>query len=120
MSIIEILTAFLCAALSGMGVGGGGLLLIYIAMFTDTPQKEAQLYNLIFFMCASASALLLHVKKRRLDIRVISLLALSGVSGAIVGSVILRGLGNGAAGTILGGFLFLSGAASFFSREKQK
>ena len=82
MGVIEILTAFLCAALSGMGVGGGGLLLIYIAMFTDTPQKEAQLYNLIFFMCASASALLLHVKKRRLDLRVISLLALSGVPGA--------------------------------------
>ena len=49
---------FLLAALSGMGVGGGGLFVIYLSLFTDTPQLVAQGMNLLFFLFFSQNSTL--------------------------------------------------------------
>ena len=117
---MELLIAFLCAALSGMGVGGGGLLLIYLTMFASMETRQAQLYNLIFFMCASASSLLLHVQKRKMDIFATALLALTGAAGAAAGSVLSRTAGDDIVGYALGGFLFVSGAVTLFSKKEKK
>ena len=48
--LFTILITFLLAALSGMGVGGGGLFVIYLSLFTNTPQLTAQGMNLLFFL----------------------------------------------------------------------
>lgn len=117
----EALIALLCAALSGMGVGGGGLLLIYLTLFTDMAQRQAQLYNLLFFLAASAFSLAVHAGKRRISIRVVLLLTLGGVPGAVAGSFFSRFAGDAALGYVLGAFLFLSGAVSLlgtFGKEK--
>ena len=50
---IHIPAAFLLSALSGMGVGGGGLFVIYLAFATDMPQLSAQGANLLFFLCSA-------------------------------------------------------------------
>ena len=39
---ISSIAALIISALSGMGVGGGGLFVIYLALLTDTPQLAAQ------------------------------------------------------------------------------
>ena len=119
-AVFELLIAFLCAALSGMGVGGGGLLLIYLTMFGSMERRQAQLYNLIFFLCASAASLILHIRKRKIDIPVTVLLALTGVPGAVAGSIISRTAGDDIVGYALGGFLFVSGAITLFSKNEEK
>ena len=116
--IIEIAVAFLCAALSGMGVGGGGLLLIYLTLAENMAQREAQLYNLIFFLAASASSLLLHTYRRCISLPVVLWLSLGGVSGAVIGSVLSGILGEAALGCVLGAFLALTGAISLFRRKR--
>ena len=114
--LIEIAAAFLCAALSGMGVGGGGLLLIYLTLIEDMAQRQAQLYNLIFFLAASASSLILHTYRRCIRLPVVLWLALGGVAGAVIGSILSGVLGETVLGCILGAFLTLTGAVSLFSR----
>ena len=44
--IFSMIAAFGIAVLSGMGVGGGGLFVLYLAFFTDLPQAVAQGNNL--------------------------------------------------------------------------
>lgn len=117
--MIELLIAFLCAALSGMGVGGGGLLLIYLTLFCDMAQRQAQLYNLVFFLAASASSLVLHTYRRRIRPGVVFWISLGGVPGAVAGSLISRAAGDSALGYILGAFLFISGAISFFGSGRR-
>ena len=120
-ALVRAVLAFLCAALSGMGVGGGGLLLIYLTLFEDTAQREAQLYNLIFFLAASASSLILHTYRRNIRLPVVFWLSFGGVPGAIIGSLLSGAVGDSALGITLGAFLAVSGAVSLLRRgEREK
>ena len=59
--------ALILAALSGMGVGGGGLFALYLKLFTDYPQIKVQALNLLFFMCACVAALCVHLQREVAD-----------------------------------------------------
>lgn len=48
--------------LSGFGVGGGSLLLIYMSAFAGLPQAQAQGINLLYFLPTAALALPSHFK----------------------------------------------------------
>ena len=84
--IFDILISFVLAALSGLGVGGGGLFVIFLALFTDTPQLIAQGMNLLFFLFSASSSLTVHLTHRKIYPTLIAVLALSGAIGAILGS----------------------------------
>ena len=47
--MLDFLAAFLTAALSATGVGGGGLLILYLRLVRNIPQVTSQGINLIFF-----------------------------------------------------------------------
>ena len=84
--MLSLLLPFAVAVLSGLGVGGGGLFVIYLALFTDTPQLLAQGMNLLFFLFSSSASLTVHVTRRRLYPMLILLLVVSGLGGALLGS----------------------------------
>ena len=48
--------------LSGFGVGGGTLLLIYMTVWSGVPQTTAQGINLLYFLPTATMALPSHVK----------------------------------------------------------
>ena len=50
MRMFDIIISFICALLAGMGVGGGGILIIYLTLFKNLPQATAQGINLLFFV----------------------------------------------------------------------
>ena len=51
---MNAVTSFLIAVLSGLGVGSGGLLVIYLTLVEKVPQLTAQGTNLIFFILIKA------------------------------------------------------------------
>ena len=57
MLLYDLLASLLAAALSGLGVGSGGLLVIYLSLFTDLPQRTAQGFNVLFFLFYGGIAL---------------------------------------------------------------
>ena len=59
--IFDVVISFVLAALSGLGVGGGGLFVIFLALFTDTPQLVAQGMNLLFFVFSASSSLIIRL-----------------------------------------------------------
>lgn len=84
--MLSLLIPFLVATLTGLGVGGGGLFVIYLALMTDTPQLLAQGMNLIFFLFSSSASLVVHVTQRTLYPTLILLLIATGLGGALLGS----------------------------------
>ena len=64
--MMEWITAALAGAitgvLSGFGIGGGSLLLIYMTSFAGVEQNLAQGINLLYFLPTAATALPAHVK----------------------------------------------------------
>ena len=59
---IAALAGAATGVLSGFGVGGGSLLLIYMTTFAGVPQTLAQGVNLLYFLPAAATALPAHLK----------------------------------------------------------
>ena len=49
MRIVDFIVGVFAAALSGTGVGGGGLFIIYLSFAKDMAQGVMQGINLIFF-----------------------------------------------------------------------
>ena len=68
---MELLITGVVSLLSGvaasMGLGGGFILLVYLTVFGDMPQMEAQWINLIFFLPIGGLALFFHIKNRLID-----------------------------------------------------
>lgn len=60
--LIAVLAGAVTGVLSGFGVGGGSLLLIYMTSFAGVSQALAQGVNLLYFLPAAATALPAHFK----------------------------------------------------------
>ena len=60
--IIAALAGAITGVLSGFGVGGGSLLLIYMTSFAGLAQNLAQGINLAYFLPTAATALPAHLK----------------------------------------------------------
>lgn len=65
--IIGFLVGTLTGILSGFGVGGGSLLLIYLTTFAGFAQHEAQGINLLYFLPAALAALPSHLKNNYVE-----------------------------------------------------
>ena len=107
--IKAILAPFAIALLSGMGVGSGGLLVIYLTLWENMPQLAAQGLNLLFFLASAASSLLLHITKRRLFGGVILIMSAMGILGALMGTRLAPLLPAGVLKKAFGSMLTISG-----------
>ena len=85
-----IIVSFLISVLSGMGVGGGGLFVIYLSVFTDTPQLVAQGMNLLFFLFSSLASVITQMNKRHIRFAAVFFMAAFGVLGAFGGAYLTR------------------------------
>ena len=64
-TVIAVIAGFLSGLIGSMGFGGGGVLIIYLTVFADTPQIKAQGINLMFFIpCAFLSVIIYTLKKQ--------------------------------------------------------
>ena len=76
---------FLVALLAGMGVGSGGLYVVYLTLFAGRDQLSAQGLNLYFFIFAAAAALLLHTRTAPVRWRRLAVLCAVGAVGCAFG-----------------------------------
>ena len=72
--IISTLFAFL----SGLGVGGGSLLILWLTAVLNYPHEQARVLNLLFFLPCAIISTLFRWKQGRLDIKKIMPAAITG------------------------------------------
>lgn len=82
----DFIAIFIIAALSGLGVGSGGLLVIYLTLIEKMPQLAAQGANLIFFILASLSSLIFNLPKRRIPYGAVIVMSALGICGSFLGT----------------------------------
>ena len=58
------LAGAVCGVLSGLGIGGGSLLMIWLTALQDLPQRQAQGINLLYFLPTAGASLLFHIKNK--------------------------------------------------------
>lgn len=115
-----MLTAFLLplgiGILAGMGVGSGGLFILFLTEWLGLPQKEAQALNLAFFVLALGAALLVHLRRYPPPAALLVILLSFGMLGALGGAALATRLDAGVLRFLLGLFLTLSGALVLFRK----
>ena len=112
MKILDAIVAFVASALAGTGVGGGGLLVIYLTLVRDTAQLAAQGLNLSFFIAGATSAVPIHIKKRNIDPLAVIFIGAFGIIGAFVGLAIAKSISPSLLRKLFGAFLVLCGLKS--------
>ena len=120
MSTIGALAAgFLTGILSGFGVGGGTLLLVYMTAVAGLDQRLAQGINLLYFLPAALMALPSHVKNGYVEKPALVPAIAAGLACAGVTAWVATGLEVGVLRRLFGGFLVLVGLWELFAKEKQ-
>lgn len=83
--IMSGIAGIISGILAAMGLGGGGILIIYLTLFENISQSEAQGINLIFFIPIAIVALIMHSKAKLIDWKHALKFGILGVIGAILG-----------------------------------
>ncbi len=118
MAILDIFASFSIAVLSGMGIGSGGLFVIYLTLVSGAPQLAAQGMNLLFFLFSSGAALLYHLLRRRIFWNAVLLLTLTGIGGSLLGSLVAGLLPVALIKKLFGVMLMTSGAVALFQKKR--
>lgn len=113
------LIGFCSGIISGMGIGGGTILIPALLFLTDIDQQQAQGVNLIYFIPTAVTALITHQKKGNLDWKTAKPIALLGLAGAAAGAFLAVSLESEILRKIFGGFLFLMGLSEIFKKKKK-
>ena len=96
--------------LAGLGVGSGGLFILFLTEWAMLPQHEAQGINLAIFAVALAAALLVHLHRHPPAPAILFTILLFGAVGALSGAALATALPAATLRFLLGLFLALSGA----------
>ena len=113
-----ILVGFLSGIISGMGIGGGTILIPSLVFFGGLSQIEAQGINLIVFIPISIVAIITHLKENNIEKSYIKPVIIGGVLSAIIGSMIAVRINEEHLSTFFGVFLLAIGIYEFFKKEK--
>ena len=118
--VVPIIAGFLSGLIGSMGFGGGGVLIIYLVIFANTPQIVSQGINLIFFIPCALLATIIYSIKKQIKIKSILSVIIGGVTGAIFASRFLNIFKSEQLSYMFGVFLICVGLYSIFTQFKTR
>ena len=108
-TVFSVLAGLVCGVISGFGIGGGSLLMIYLTAVASVEQKAAQGINLLYFLPTAGASLLLHAKNRFLKLQIVIPAALCGCASGALCAWLSVGIDSGILRKIFGVFLLAVG-----------
>ena len=121
---MEWLLAFgvgaLTGILSGFGVGGGSLLLVYLTGIAGVEQRLAQGINLLYFLPAAAAALPAHFKNGYIDGKAAAPAILAGLICAALAAWAATAIEVETLRKLFGVFLLWIGLRELFRKTKKE
>ncbi len=106
--------------LSGMGIGGGAILIPALTLFLDFEQKVAQNINLLYFIPTAIVAIFVHSKNKNIEKEGLFKVILFGLIGAVAGSFIAINLKGKLLRKIFGWFLLFMGISEILKKGVKK
>ncbi len=111
------LIGIISGIISGMGIGGGAILIPTLLFFTNLSQQEAQGINLIVFIPVAIAALIVHIKEKNVDFKLAFWIIISGIVGAILGSKIALKIDSNLLRKLFAIFLLFIGLYELLNRK---
>lgn len=92
--MIEIIFGIISGIVTGLGMGGGTILILLLSLFMGLEQHIAQATNLVFFIPTAIAAILTNLKQKNIDLKLAINISLFGIIGAIIGSIISNNISS--------------------------
>ena len=121
-ALLAGVAGLVCGVLSGLGIGGGTLLMVWMTAVMDMEQRMAQGINLLYFLPTAACALIFHIKNRLIRWRVVLPAAITGCLSAAGAALLATSVDASLLRKLFGGFLILVGITELFgahARDKK-
>ena len=113
------LAGLVCGVFSGLGIGGGTLLMVWMTAVVGLEQQAAQGINLLYFLPTAACALFFHIKNRLIRWRVVLPAIATGCLAAAVAAFLATAMDTGLLRKLFGGFLILVGIRELFTAQRR-
>ena len=120
MNITALLAGLFLGIIASMGMGGGAVLLIYLAVFAGVEQLTAQGINLMFFIPIGVLSIIIYAFKKQIEWKKIWLFVIFGIIGSFLGIYISGMIKADLLSKLFGGFLCILGVKEIFSKDKSK
>ena len=117
MNILNIMVGLICGVLSGFGIGGGSLLMVWMTAIMSMEQQSAQTINLLYFLPTAAAALFFHFKNRQVCKKAIIPAVLCGCIAAAGAAFLASSVDPGLLRKLFGGFLLFVGVTEILKKS---
>ena len=84
--MIQLLIGVVSGVFSGVGMGGGTILIFLLTTFAGIEQHIAQATNLIYFIPTAISAIIVNYREKNIDTKLAISVSIFGIIGAIIGA----------------------------------
>ncbi len=118
--MVGFLIGLLTGILSGFGVGGGTLLMLYLTMVQHISQFTAAGINLLYFIFCAPPALISHVKNNLIHKKACWLCTISGCVMAVLGSLLAAQMDTALLHRLFGGLLLYVGVRELLACRRKK
>lgn len=103
----EIIFGIISGIVTGLGMGGGTILILLLSVFIDLNQHTAQGTNLIFFIPTSLAAIFINIKQKNIDYKVAKIVIIFGIIGTIIGAFIAQKINSDNLKKLFAIFIFI-------------
>lgn len=117
MWVLSALAGAVTGVLSGFGIGGGTLLLLWLTLVSGMDQLHAGGVNLMYFVCCAVTALWGHIKNGLIEKRAALWCALAGVPACVLAAVAAGHMDVTLLRRFFGVFLLFVGFREVFSKS---
>lgn len=88
MTIVSFCIGILTGIISGFGIGGGSILVLYLTTVMEIAQNTAGAINLLYFIGCAPIALLGHAKNKLVEWKTVLWCTIAGIATAIPTSLL--------------------------------
>ena len=114
-----IIVSAVLGFLSGLGVGGGSLLILWLTLVVQMPMDAARNINLLFFLPTALIASLFRWKKGKLQLKKVLPAILAGIAAAGLFTWLSRYISSDTLRAPFGILLLVTGARELFYRPRK-
>lgn len=92
--MLAVIFGTISGIVTGLGMGGGTILILLLSLFMGLEQHIAQATNLVFFIPTSVAAILTNLKQKNVNLKLAINISSFGIIGAIIGAIISNSISS--------------------------
>ncbi len=117
--ITAIGVAAILGVLTGLGTGGGSLLILWLTLAVQMPPNQARTINLLFFLPCALTATILRLRQGSVPFRKVLLPTLAGCVSALLFSLLGQNINTEQLKKLFGVLLIFTGFRELFYRPRK-